>query len=544
MKKELNIVNTYINTASKGIKDKRIKSELKDELYSHLIEIYERNIALGMSDEEAQKDAVSHMGDSEAVAETFKKLYPISSEKYFKQSAWMLVVPLLFVFSSGVRGIDFLYLLTFLLFCSLTRIRKINKILNTAFIVSIVNGILQIILFFIQYSVLLERTVNIGIAISNQLINAIIYILIIIGLIKVKKQLEEPKEDFWLAYASIPALIISIGLAILSEFTLIDYNWSFIGLLFGFLINLLPIAVIYTTVKDIDYLETGVPVKFLSRKKIALIFALLFVFTICFAISDCFIEKHPPVEYTVDDTDEDINEIRNDLIEMGLPENVAYDLPKSEILKYKSATKLEIYERDELYNPLVEKAEEDLTESHYMSYIFTIPGTENSPLQIRALLVVDRFEYFDETLYTELFIDGYKENTKDVFCKMLCDIDGVSKEIIPIYNGTISDDDFKDLYYIFTPTENAKNHRAYIAHTITPTTTDEKIWYNHEYAQNTIFEINNPFDKYWLRSTDRYYIGFKNPCYVKSHDESEYPTYEYPTNVYYDDELVDFNDYY
>lgn len=535
MKNELNIIYTYINTASKGIHDKRIKRELKDELFSHLIEIYERNIALGMSDEDAQKDAVSHMGDSEAVAETFRQLYPISSEQYFKQSAWMVAFPLLFIFSISIRGIDFLYLLTFLLFCSLTRIRKINKTLNAAFITSLISGILQVILFFIQYSILLDRTVNICIALSSQVMYAIIYTLIIVGLIKVKKELEEPKEDFWLAYASIPAMIISIGLAILSEFTLIDYNWSFIGLLFGFLINILPIAVIYTTVKDIDYLETGVPVKFLSRKKIALIFALLFVFSMYFVVSERFISHYPPVEYSVNDTEEDVTETRNNLIEMGLPVNVAYDLPESEILKYKSVTELKIYERDEPYNPLADKAEEDLTQSHYMSYVFTIPETESNPLQMRVLMVVDRFEYFDQTLHTELFIDGYKENTKDVFCKMLCDIDGVSKEIIPIYSGTVSDEYYKDLYYIFTPTENAKNHRAYIAHTITPSTTDEEIWYQHEYAQNTIFEINNPFDKYWLRSTDRYYAVVKNPNYV-------YPQNKYPSTVT-DDELVDFNDY-
>ena len=79
MKKEYLILDAYIKTVSKEIKDRKVKRELKEELFSHLIEIYERNIALGMSDEDAQKDAVSHMGDSEAVAETFKKLYPIST---------------------------------------------------------------------------------------------------------------------------------------------------------------------------------------------------------------------------------------------------------------------------------------------------------------------------------------------------------------------------------------------------------------------------------------------------------------------------------
>ena len=46
--------------------------EVTDELFSHMMETYERNIALGMSDNEAQKDAVSRMGDEDAIAKTFK----------------------------------------------------------------------------------------------------------------------------------------------------------------------------------------------------------------------------------------------------------------------------------------------------------------------------------------------------------------------------------------------------------------------------------------------------------------------------------------
>ena len=56
MKNEMKILNTYINNVCKGIRDRKVKNELKDELLSHLLEIYERNIALGLSDEDAQKD--------------------------------------------------------------------------------------------------------------------------------------------------------------------------------------------------------------------------------------------------------------------------------------------------------------------------------------------------------------------------------------------------------------------------------------------------------------------------------------------------------
>ena len=112
----MKIINTYIDNVWKGIRDRKVKNELKDELLSHLLEIYEINIALGLSDDDALKDAVAHMGDSEAVSKTFKQIYPISSAEYFRRSGWLLAYPLLLYFSYGMRAVDTLYLITFCLF--------------------------------------------------------------------------------------------------------------------------------------------------------------------------------------------------------------------------------------------------------------------------------------------------------------------------------------------------------------------------------------------------------------------------------------------
>ena len=374
----------------------------------------------------------------------------------------------------------------------------------------------------------------------------VIYTLIILGLIQIKKELNEPKEDFWLAYASIPALILSNTLAIVSKF--LGYSdWGFPALLIGFIINFLPAAVIYTTVRDIDNLGLQIPQKMHTKKKVVITFLIIFIVTLSLCIYSVFV-PYPPVDYSTNDVNTDVAEIKNNLIELGLPQGIVEELPESEILKYKDATELIIYEEDKRTNPFLdedEALEEDLTESHYVSYLFTLPATEVEPYRVRILVAIDRFEEFDETLYTELVLDYFRNDSSDIFCKMLCDIDNVSKEIEPIHNEAVSYDDIEDLYYIFTPTKNATNHRAYIAQTIIPTVNDESIWVRHEYQQNTLFEINEPYKTFWFLGYDSFYASMDNPIYVKPpvQDQDDNIVNEYSTNQIIEDELVNLDEY-
>ena len=57
------IIDEYINSICRKIMSPRKKNEVYDELYSHLIEEYEKNFSLGMDDESAQLKAIEKMGD-------------------------------------------------------------------------------------------------------------------------------------------------------------------------------------------------------------------------------------------------------------------------------------------------------------------------------------------------------------------------------------------------------------------------------------------------------------------------------------------------
>ena len=507
----MKILNTYINNVSKGIRDRKVKNELKDELLSHLLEIYERNIALGLSDEDAQKDAVAHMGDSEAVSKTFKQIYPISSAEYFRRSGWCLAYPLLLYFSYGLRAVDTLCIITFFLFLALYRIRKVNKIFNTAFITTIANGVVQIVFFVLQNYILFEKNFSLFVVLSYQIMIVVIYTLIILGLIQIKKELNEPKEDFWLAYASIPALILSNTLAIVSKF--LGYSdWGFPALLIGFIINFLPAAVIYTTVRDIDNLGLQIPQKMHTKKKVVITFLIIFIVTLSLCIYSVFV-PYPPVDYSTNDVNTDVAEIKNNLIELGLPQGIVEELPESEILKYKGATELHIDSfSDDTYS---------YSDSYYTSYNFTLCKNDNA-FVVRTLMVVENFEDFKEKQYTELFIDCYKYDSSDIFCKFLCDYNSETKEISPIKCKPIEDESFKDLHYVFPNTKDAKNHRAYISMTVTltPMTDDENYFYKHKYAQTRLVDINNPYSKYWTRDDDWFSCSIANPYYIETEDNN------------------------
>ena len=503
MKKEYLIFDTYIKTVSKEIKDRKVKRELKEELFSHLIEIYERNIALGMSDDDAQKDAVSHMGDTEAVAETFKKLYPVSSAEYFKYTGKLFAFVLVFSMLWLRRGITGLLGLSIWLYVALDRIKNINKTILTAYIISKINSSLYILFMIFYHNLIIDGKIMITISLILNLLIILTYILTILGLVKVRKKLGEEKSYLGLGIASIFAIIICFAIASLQAFVKESLG---LALLAAF-VSLLPAGLIYTiTAEDIDRLETGVP----QEKKTTIKNCILFIVISVIIISSMFTSKiftyYQPIDYVIEDTKTDVSEIRNNLIDLGLPENIANELPESEILKYSNATELQINELPE----------DSLSESHYTSYNFILNKNDNS-FVVRTLMVIDKLEDFDESSYTELFVDYYRYDSSDIYCKMLCDYDGVTKELKTLKNAPIEDDEFKDYHYIFPNTKNAENHRAYISMTvkIPASTTDDNINLKHIYAQTALDDINDPYKSYWLRDDDWLCVEFDNPYYVE-----------------------------
>lgn len=516
MKQKYEIFNTYLSIITKDIKDRHAKKEVKEEIFSHLMDHYDMNIALRMSHEEAQRKAVEKMGDTESVAKSFEKLYPISSAEYFRRSAWMMTYPLLFCFSFSNLKTNFLFVVTIILLFGTSRIRKVNNLFNIAFIAAIINTVFQILTTTIQKNFFLEKWLVLGIAFAHHTAIIFIYTLILLGLIKIKKELEEPKIDIKLAIASIPLIIISNVLIMCAEYS------NVLGLYFiAFLFNGLPAAVIYTTIRDIDKLKVEIDTKKTSFKKYVLYISVLLIFSFSFLFQQSII-TYNPVDYIIDDEPVDVTDIKNNMVELGLPIEIANELPESEILKYKNANKLEKHIKDNSGITFSQDDEiEDLTESHYVVYAFTLYDQETDTYKIRALFSVERMEDFEPRMYTEFFIDVGKMKQTDIFCKILCNINGVVKEVPLVKQEILTDDtyldiqlDMKDMHYIFAPTKGAEKYRAYISMTVQKDDIEDTCKFYCEYGQSAMAEINDPFARYWSRASERYMVSMENPAYL------------------------------
>lgn len=517
MKSDYLIINTYINNATKGIKDRQTEIEIKDELFSHLIEIYERNIALGMDDVDAQTDAVSHMGESEAIAESFKKLYPISILKYFEKIAWVTACPLLYTFSNNDSFIPLLLLIIMLY--GLCYLRKIDKLFNISLAFNVINIVIQVIFTFLMTVLLIDQNILKISVLLYYTLNMVTYILILFCLYKYKKKLNAPKYHFILAAISI---VLVIATNIIMFFATVNDITELRFLVLA--TSILPCAVVYTTIKDLSTLSFNIKTtKHLLRNYLICLLAFIGMM-IGFNYAG-YLNDSSTTEYIIDDTNVSVTEIKENMISLGLPREIADDLPESEILKYKNATELEIEQCDD-YNEIISNEEGYEDEALYTVYYFTI-NKNVEYIEMRVLFDIDRFEEYDSKLYTKIAFDSFdydtfEPSTSDLFCKMLCNIDGVTRELPPIFNEVMQDDSFKDIVHIYGFVRNSENYRAYIAHNIKKYAEDERIIIRHDYNQFSMQKLNEVHEKYWSSLYHSFYGGIDNPLYREKMNEGTY----------------------
>lgn len=550
MKKDKVLLEAYIKNVCKGISDRKVKNELRDELLSHLLEIYERNIALGMSDEDAQKDAVAHMGDSEAVSKTFKQIYPVSTVEFLKEKAWNMVLPIvyLFVYDNG-SSILFPGLFIVTLAFTLADFKKINKWFHRAFITSIIALPMQTAMIALYEYYIFDKEVRNTNIIISQILIFIIYTLILAGVLKFKKQLKAPKKDILLVCLSFPLLFIG---CILVYFTQVYNVFFFIAAL---LFNALPAILIYTTVKDFEssdkFVHKGKSKGVLKRSTITIIILLI----TCGIVHG--IMSRPPEykNFVVDDTTIDIAEIKQNIISLGLPENIANDLPESEILNYENAYELEIIV-DEDFNDFLSEHTDDISEferPYYTAYAFHLKS-EDKPLKIRVLFVLNGFDCYNK-LYHDDFLIRITNNSeleidsntlKNHYFKILCDYNGKTIETEPFNMRQI--EDYENLFaYNFGFIKDAKNTRIYSAQTITPSIENEVISVRYNYRN---YSLPTEYNSRWFWISEFYDVYIENPCYVPNSSEnnssmledvlSKYKD-EYSTNQYIDDEMLDLD---
>ena len=125
----------YVNNICKGIKSRPMREDIMEELTNHLEDNYERNLAVGMTEEEAKQNAIDKMGDSEALSYRLSAVHSYSPLNAMSSAFFSLIggyICMNFFLKGPVKEILFLLGIAFM-FSPLLRIRKLNGRTEKAF---------------------------------------------------------------------------------------------------------------------------------------------------------------------------------------------------------------------------------------------------------------------------------------------------------------------------------------------------------------------------------------------------------------------------
>lgn len=99
-------VNKYINDVCKFIKNKKVHPEIKEELLSHINDIIEEYLEIGLSLDDATDKALMQMGNSEVIGHNLNKAHKSNSD-------WILLITTIALLSFGFLTTTFLQLSNF-----------------------------------------------------------------------------------------------------------------------------------------------------------------------------------------------------------------------------------------------------------------------------------------------------------------------------------------------------------------------------------------------------------------------------------------------
>lgn len=474
---EFVIFEEYINFICKKIMSVKKRNEVREELYSHLLEEYDRNIALGLNDLSAQEKAINKMGDKEKIADDFGKIYSVIPNVYMRSSLNFIIWGILlssFQINFFV-GFDEItkFLGNALLIFGLFKLRKTEKRLNCALILSVAVDFIGIFIqslcyYMVDYSDLTLLWGTITFFTGN-----LTYWWIFTGINKLCKTVITEKDK-------IPRLYLAFTMWVL--FTLTIY--------FAFLSEAVEISLISPIYLIILLCQLGRAKNVLSHqepefelkqslnKAEKVIYWVLVVALAVTPIVTMFASANVNSDYEIYNpsnstvSQEEINSAKEHMLKLGFPEEFLKDLPDSEIMKYGDATHLQIEKKQEHYDEdfLTNYNKKPVATSQIFNFYF-------ADAEMRALVRVDIpddsiikyrsgvYFYFHDEDFSSLY-DG---NGLDEYGKLylaLSEKDGETISYKPLSEYT-PDNSLQNFYtagFEFKFGKADTNKRVYIAH--------------------------------------------------------------------------------
>lgn len=386
----------YIDYVCGGIRSTRTRAEISDELLSHLEERYEQNRAVGQDEILAQTLAEEQMGDREQLRQKFAALYRFYTPDYLRTALNCLLFGLFFIFT---RLSLFLYadrILPFvgqtLILYALYRLRGINKPIEVGSWIYCVYLLADILRLFLSLYFAPDRFYVYVIGVIAVLLLTAAYTALFWGLDEAcaaNTVYGDKAPHLILCALSLWWASFLLCLVVTYDGTFTVTDWQELGAH-----TVLPLLITYfgfrRAKKILCRSDPEFSLKHLPTKRGKRIFAaVLCAFLLLPFIAMCGAAFRTPTAepYSTADTAESAGTVaaaRQHALDLGLPAEVVADLPDSEVLRYRSAQRMEA---EETYPS-------DLLCTLYVFYTMDSWGT-NSTQPSEAVRILYAFDGFD-----------------------------------------------------------------------------------------------------------------------------------------------------
>lgn len=338
----------YVSEICKGIKSKPKREEIMEELLCHLEDNLERNLATGMTEEEARLNAIKKMGDGENLSFLLSEVHSHSPVKEMNSVLVGIIIGfgcLNFIFSGAFKQVIGIIGIC-ILFMPLLRMRKMNRKAEKAFHFFNFFALTQLFYYCISIGNILPSAATIIYIVLNFLFKGVFWFFLFSGLNEAsEKYLDEEAKKPRLILCGVFYMLLSFltgGILVLSEGETVNFN-DFIApfvLVFMFIYTIVQLVRTKNILWNADSEYGILPA---DRKHIIIYdCALLFCVATVLAFNYASATRAPvKTELFIHDVSveeqTEADKVRQKLLSWDVDPQIIEDLPDSEILNYKDA---------------------------------------------------------------------------------------------------------------------------------------------------------------------------------------------------------------
>lgn len=473
---------SYLQYVCAGIRSHRKREEIHDELLGHLEDTYECARATGRTVEEAENDALEHMGDRNLLRHKLAQLYKFSPPEYMRSTVNFLIFGLFFLFFRvevvPLFGKFMPIIGQVLLLCALFRLYRFNKPFKAAAGIFTAYLLTENIAWFITVYDTPQNVWRGCFAVAAAVFLNLFFCVVYVGMQDICEKYST--RSSWIGFCIIPQLFTAYVSVVFAwdsrpiaaeEYSGLNYTFLLYGLIF-------PLVSLWRAKQALSYNEPQnpweQPLKIGKQRLLAV--CIVLCLTLPFGSMLAAATRAPQTEsYTVSDTDRtaEADEARAHLRTLGLPEEILRDLPDSEVLHYRTA---QYMESEKVYASRGEMTE--LTA--YVFYLNGLPKEETPDEHLRDSLylrVLIAGEDFDKravrfrdgiyAIYQDDILFRYQEFSQTDFFLLLAEQNGemVCAKPFSCWQDAHSGGSMGVTGYDFAFPHKAENRRIYFAST-------------------------------------------------------------------------------